>query len=229
MKRADGREHLEAVRAIHVATNVLANCHSSACVEIGQTRVLCGVRPPQQLVQEYRGTRGRVSCQVHRSLAYSSNHDHSCDRDMALALEGVAEQAVVLGRIPQLLVEVLIEVVHDDGAVWDAAATALCAALTAGGAEVYDTFSACSAALRHDGAIIVDPTREEAATAMASVVVCSGLSLGGMYYCCHKGACETATMSQLLQAAMKGLQVRKASLLEQIRNQLAYSTMPRDV
>ncbi|AYU83868.1 exosome-associated protein 4 [Leishmania donovani] len=220
MKRADGRESPRAVRAIHVATNVLANCHSSACVEIGKTRVLCGVRPPQHLVQEYRGTRGRVSCQVHRSLASSSNLDNSGDRDMALALEGVAEQAVVLERIPQLLVGALIEVVHDDGAVWDAATTALCVALTAGGVEVYDTFSACSAALRRDGAIIVDLTREEAATAMASVVVCSGLSLGGVYYCCHKGACEATTMSQLVQAATKGLQVRKVPLLEQIRNQL---------
>ncbi|AIO02632.1 exosome-associated protein 4, putative [Leishmania panamensis] len=220
MKRADGRKSPEAVRAIHVATNMLANCHSSACIEIGQTRVLCGVRPPQQLVQEYRGTRGRVSCQVHRSLASSLNLDNSSDRDMALALEGVAEQAVVLERIPQLLVEVLIEIVHDDGAVWDAATTALCAALTAGGVELYDSFSACSAALRHDGAIVADLAREEAATAIASVVVCSGLSLGGVYYCCHKGACEATTMSQLLQAAMKGIQVRKVPLLEQIRNPL---------
>ncbi|KAG5490643.1 hypothetical protein JKF63_00765 [Porcisia hertigi] len=219
MKRADGREALGAVRAIHVVTNVLANCHSSACVEIGQTRVLCGVRPPQQLVQEYRGTRGRVSCQVHRTSATSPNLDTSGDGDMALALEGVAEQVVLLERIPQLLLEVLIEVLHDDGAVWDAATTALCAALAAGGVEMYDTFSACGAALRHDGMIVVDPTREEAAMMKASVMVCSGLSLGGVYYCCHQGACETPTMSQLLQAAMKGLQVRKASLLEQIRSQ----------
>lgn len=225
MKRADGREALEAVRAIHVATNVLANCHRSACVEIGQTRVLCGVRPPQQLVQEYRGTRGRVSCQVHRgsasAAASQSSLDNSSERDMALALEGVAEQVVVLDRIPQLLVEVLIDIIHDDGAAWDAAATALCAALTAGGIEVYDTFTACSAALRHDGAIVVDLTRDEEATATASVVVCSGLSLGGLYYCCHQGVCEPATISQLVLAAVKGMQVRKAPLLEQIRSQLA--------
>ncbi|KAK7200572.1 exosome-associated protein 4 [Novymonas esmeraldas] len=221
MKRADGRHALEAVRAIHVATNVLANCHSSACVEIGQTRVLCGVRPPQQLVQEYRGTRGRVSCQVHRTSASSSGLDNSGDRDMALALEGVAEQAVVLEHIPQLLVEVLIEIVHDDGASWDAASTALCAALTAGGVELYDTFSACTAALRHDGTIVVDLTREETAAATASVVVCSGLSLGGMYYCCHHGACEVTTLTQLAHAAMRGIQVRRVPLLEQLRSQMA--------
>ncbi|KPA81557.1 putative exosome-associated protein 4 [Leptomonas pyrrhocoris] len=221
MKRLDGRQSTETVRAIHVVTNVLANCHSSACVEIGQTRVLCGVRPPQQLVQEYRGTRGRVSCQLHRTSASSSAvaEDNSADRDMALALEGVAEQAVVLERIPQLLVEVLIEVVHDDGALWDAATTALSAALTAGGVELYDTFTACSAAVRADGAIVADLTREEEAAATARVVVCGGVSLGGLYYVCHQGACEAATMGQLVQAATKGMQVRKALLLEQIRNQ----------
>lgn len=220
MKRLDGRPSTEAVRAIHVVTNVLANCHSSACVEIGQTRVLCGVRPPQQLVQEYRGTRGRISCQINRSSASSSavSADNSADRDMALALEGVAEQAVVLERIPQLLVEVLIEVLHDDGAVWDAATTALSAALMAGGVEVYDTFTACSAAVRADGAMVVDLTQEEEAAATARVVVCAGLSLGGVYYMCHHGACEAATMAQLVQAATKGMQVRRALLLEQIRN-----------
>lgn len=222
MKRLDGRQSTEAVRAIHVAVNVLANCHSSACVEIGQTRVLCGVRPPQQLVQEYRGTRGRVSCHVHRtaaSAAAGAGQDNSADRDMALALEGVAEQAVVLERIPQLLVEVLIEVVHDDGAVWDAAATALSAALTAGGVEMYDTVTACSAAVRPDGAIVVDLTQEEEAAATARVVVCGGLSLGGVYYMCHQGACEAATMGQLVQAATKGMQLRKSLLLEQMRSQ----------
>ncbi|KPI85596.1 putative exosome-associated protein 4 [Leptomonas seymouri] len=220
MKRPDGRESTEAVRAIHVVTNVFANCHSSACVEIGQTRVLCGVRPPQQLVQEYRGTRGRVSCRVNRTSASSSAAvDNSADRDMALALEGVAEQAVVLERIPQLLVEVLIEVVHDDGAVWDAATTALSAALAAGGVELYDTFTACSAAVRPDGAIVVDLTQEEEAAATARVVVCGGVSLGGVYYVCQQGVCEVATMGQLVQAATKGMQVRRALLLEQIRSQ----------
>jgi exosome complex component MTR3 len=220
MKRLDGRLSTEAVRAIHVVPNVLANCHSSACVEIGHTRVLCGVRPPQQLVQEYRGTRGRVSCQVHRTSSSSSAMiDNSADRDLALSLEGVAEQAVVLERIPQLLVEVLIEVVHDDGAVWDAAATALSTALTAGGVELYDTVTACSAAVLQDGAIVVDLTQNEEAAATARVVVCGGLSLGGVYYMCHQGTCEAATLAQLVQAATKGMQVRKAALLEQIRNQ----------
>lgn len=219
MKRPDGRQSTEAVRAIHVATNMLANCHSSACVEVGQTRVLCGVRPPQQLVQEYRGTRGRVSCQLRRTSALAAAADNSADRDMALALEGVAEQVVVLERIPQLLVEVLIEIVHDDGAVWDAAATALSAALTAGGVELYDTFTACSAAVRPDGAIVADLTLEEEAAATARVVVCGGLSLGGVYYMCHQGACEAATMSQLVQTATKGMQLRKPLLLEQLRGQ----------
>lgn len=215
--RDDGRVAPNKVRAIHVVTNVLANCHSSSCVEIGKTRVLCGVRPPQQLVQEYRGTRGRVSCQVHHTHTASSEVDGAVERDMALALEGVMEQIVLLETIPQLLIEVLIEVINDDGAVWDAAATAMSAALAAGGIEMHDTFSCCTAGLTREGAVAVDLTKEEEREAVARVVVCSSLTLGGVLYCSHQGSCDAATVAQLATAAIEGSLVRKDFLLEQLR------------
>ena len=57
-----------AVRAPHIAVNILRNCHSSCCVELGQTRVICAISPPQQLIHEYRGKRGRIAVHLHHAL-----------------------------------------------------------------------------------------------------------------------------------------------------------------
>lgn len=214
---------------MHIALNILGHCHSSACVELGRTRVLCIVRRPQQLIQEYRGTRGRVSCQLHRapsgaaaattgSGTLSDDLSHG-DRDMALALEGVAEQLVVLESIPQLLVEVVIEVVSDDGGVWDAASTAMAAALAVGGFEMYDLFSSCSAGLLSDGSIVTDMTSSEVRNALVTVEACTALTTGDIAFLSHHGTCEFATLMELTQAAMKGVQVRRSSIVKQIRGQ----------
>lgn len=212
------------VRAVHIALNVLANCQSSACVEIGRTRVICVVRPPQQLVHEYRGTRGRVTCVVHRSptggaeATVGGSGVGVGELDMALALEGVAEQVVALHTVPQLLVETVIEVARDDGALWDAASTALTAALAVGGLDLYDVATACTAGLLPDGSVAADLTAEQERRATALLTVCAGLQNRSIYYTCHRGLCEPGTLQRLSEEAMLGIDARREHILAQIRN-----------
>lgn len=248
------------VRALHLALNPLAHGHSSACVEIGSTRVLCLVRPPQQLVHEYRGDRGRVSCRLERSVrssidavaghaAPSTAHRprsrrglsrHSRHRTgqamvsmsdaelkaMGLALEGVAEQLVMLDAVPQLLIEVVLVILRDDGgAVWDAASTAMAAALARGGFAMWDLCSACSAGVLCDGSLVCDLDASEQAEARVTVTVCVSLTRGGVVYMNCRGMCEPSTLTQLTQAAMRGVTCRRESLLTQMR---AMALPPRE-
>lgn len=216
------------VRPLYIVTNVIQHCHSSACVELGNTRVICIVRPPQQLVQEYRGSRGRVSCRVHRAVTgaeaattggTSRGSDASCERDLALALEGVLEQIVVLESIPQLLVEVIVEIVRDDGGLWDAATTAMSAALAVGGFDMYSIVSASSAGLLEDGSIVVDMTATQECRAVTIVTVCVSLGDSAMTFVQHRGASELPTLTLLTNAAVSGALARKNNIIEQITAQ----------
>eukprot|EP00796_Vickermania_ingenoplastis_P011040 gene11040-7673_t len=201
---------------VYVSDN---HCHSSSCVEVGDTRVICAVRPPQQLVQEYRGDRGRVVCEVHRVTSAGQRDDETLELDLALALEGVAEQLVMLEDLPQLLIEVTLEIIRDEGAIWDALSTALAVALAAGGFGMLDLFSSCSAALLDDGAVVVDVTRDEEERARASVTVCSSLNSNQIVFMRHCGSVETSTLSQLVHTALSGTQARKEGILKEIRAQ----------
>lgn len=207
------------VRPLHIAVNVLSSCHSSAAVEIGNTRVLCAVKRPQQLVQEYRGDRGRIACEVHRVTSSGEKDDDTRELDLSLALEGVTEQLVRLETIPQLLVEVTLEIVQEDGALWDALSTALATALAVGGFEMWDMFSACTAALLDDGSMIVDVRKAEEAHVTAMVTVCSALTTKQIAYVHHLGTTDLSIMSDLVHSALSGSEARKEHFLAQVRGQ----------
>lgn len=227
MERSHGRGSPDNVRYPHIALDVLRHCHSSACVELGKTRVICAVHHPQQLVSEYRGKRGRVACSVQRSTAAGGHAGGAgprtavtAEKDMALALEGVAEQVVILEKIPQLLVEVVVEILADDGGLWDAVATSMSAALASAGFEMYDMFSACSSVLLGDGAIVTDPDAAEESSAQASALVCTMLGSGDICYALHRGSCELGTVSELMASAMKGCRSRRVAIATQLTEQL---------
>ncbi|ORC91312.1 exosome-associated protein 4 [Trypanosoma theileri] len=224
MKRSYGRNSPEEVRCPHIALDVLGQCHSSACVEIGNTRVICAVHHPQQLVDEYRGNRGRVACTVRRSTSAAQRGLNARavvtpEKDMALALEGVAEQVMMLEKIPQLLVEVVVEILAEDGAVWDAVTTSMSAALARGGFEMYDIFSACSAALLQDGALVTDPDAGEEGNARATALVCMMLNSGEVCYLLHRGLCEPGTVTELVTSALKGGLSRRSEISTQLSQQ----------
>ncbi|CBH18117.1 exosome-associated protein 4, putative [Trypanosoma brucei gambiense DAL972] len=227
MERSHGRRSPDEVRYPHIVLNVLGQSYSSACIEVGSTRVVCAVHHPQQLIDEYRGSRGRVACTVRRSsraqkhgLAFRA--DVTPEKDLALALEGVVEQAVVLEKIPQLLVEVVVEILAEDGGLWDAIATGVCAALASGGFEMYDTFSACGAALLPDGSIVTDPSATEWNTAKATAVTCAMLNSGNMCFTAQRGSCEPTTALDLVTAALKGTLARKNVISSQLCEQFAF-------
>ncbi|KAG8344298.1 3' exoribonuclease family domain [Trypanosoma vivax] len=231
MERSYGRKTPDSVRYPHVALNVVGHCHSSACVELGNTRVICAVHHPQQLIDEYRGERGRIGCTVRRSARASKGalplrSGVTPEKDMALALEGIIEQVVILEKIPQLLVELSVEILADDGGLWDAVATSASAALAGGGFEMYDSFSACSAALLHDGALVVDPDEEEECSALAATVACVTLNAGDICYLSHRGMSEPATVTGLVSSALAGALSRGQAIRAQLCEQAAHQSSP---
>lgn len=207
------------IRPVYIALNPLSKCLSSAAVEIGNTRVICAVRHPQQLIHEYRGDRGRVSCEVHRIDTTGKKDDEALELDLSLALEGVLEQLVLLEDMPQLLVEASLEIIRDDGAVWDALSTGLATALAAGGIPMNDMFSACTAALLDDGSLVADVTKAEEETALALVTVCTSLHSHQIAYLRQHGSIELSTLQQLTSTAISGCEARAKHIMSQLKEQ----------
>lgn len=207
------------IRPVYIALNPLSKCLSSAAIEVGNTRVICAVRHPQQLVHEYRGDRGRVSCEVHRIDNAGRKDDEAFELDLSLALECVAEQLVMLEEMPQLLVEVSLEIIRDDGALWDALSTGLATALAAGGIPMNDIFSACTAGLLKDGSLVADVTKEQEDVALALVTVCASLHSHQIAYLRHQGSIEVSTLQQLTTTAMVGCEARAPHIMSQLKDQ----------
>ncbi|EPY35080.1 exosome-associated protein 4 [Strigomonas culicis] len=135
-------------------------------------------------------------------------------------MEGVAEQVVQLERLAQLLVEVVFEIVSEDGALWDAAATALSAALAVGGFDMYETFSACSAGVSDQGTLLTDLTAEQEASAANVVTVVCSLATGNLLYVHQSGLCDVSTLESLVQQATQGVALRKECVLQQLRESI---------
>lgn len=221
MPRLTARKSANDVRPAYIALNVISNCLSSSAVEIGNTRVICAVRPPQQLVQEYRGDRGRVACEVRRVSSGGKKEDQIIEKDLSLAIEGVLEELVMLESMPQLLIEVTLQIICEDGALWDTLTTALSTALAAGGIALKSLFSSCTAALLEDGSVVVDVRKEEERKARVIVVVCASLFSKQIAYMKHQGATEISTLQQLVHTALDGAQARSEHIVSQLKEQEA--------
>lgn len=221
MSRADQRSARE-IRPTHIVAGCLSNCTSSSCVEIGTSRVLCCLRGPQQLTSEHRGTRGRIVCNVLKEPYATARRqpqtfrNQIADKEIDTILEGVAEQLVILESIPQLQYEMTFDVVSSEGDDdLPALTAAMSVALMEAGVEMRDLATACGAALRDDGTILLDPTVPEGKGSLSYVLVIASSSTGTILYCNQRGGAEAMVAMDLFDVAVAGCLARRGGLLLQ--------------
>lgn len=219
MLRADGREAHQ-VRGLQAAVAVLPACTGSAMVEVGGSKVVCAVRGPQQMVNEYRGNRGQIVCAMHRPPFAQKNRsdptmaDVLANSEQMQILRSIIEQTVILERIPQLAYSCDVEIVSSAGEKSDlcVAVAAACLALSNAGVELFDLVAATTAVLRKDGSTLVDPTPTEAQEAVASCVVCVSLATGSVLYMSHEGSVEPGQLRSLLAPTIEAALSLRGSL-----------------
>ncbi|XP_078712345.1 exosome complex component MTR3 [Lampetra fluviatilis] len=164
-KRADGRAPDE-LRASFARAGLLSQAKGSAYVEAKNTKVLCAVHGPREVLRrEDFSMRGRLYCDfrvapfagARRCEARPPGGD---EREAALAVVQALEAAVRLHRYPKAQIDVFVTVLEDDGGALGAAVTAASLALADAGIEMYDLAVGCSA--RQAGAVLLlDPSAAE--------------------------------------------------------------------
>lgn len=230
--RADGRQNTD-IRVPSVVNGVVFNTVGSSFVEIGGCKIACSVRGPLQLTTEYRGTKGKIVCNVSyapfahckggRIDPLQGRGNASSEKEMAFILEGICEQVVVLESFPQLCYEINFVVLATEGGD---DLPALCAsassALMEAGVEMLDVFAASSAAVvsaNGDNAnadtgassesIIVDPTITERNASPAFCTVAATTNSKKTLYYSHEGAVSVDIIAKLFQHALVGCQSQR--------------------
>lgn len=215
--RADGRQPLE-VRPLYVTSgsHVSSSGSISACVECGESRVMCSLRGPQQLVSEPRGQRGKVVCSVTYAPYAGATRkaptarQANATKDVDLMLEGIAEQMVCLEDIPQIQFELVFHVLSsDDNGDVAALTAAMVMSLAKACIPLKDVVAASTTALMPSGVVTSDPTAQELLESTASCTVVAGTSTGDICYARHSGNVDVSAALQLLDVAVAGAMLRR--------------------
>jgi len=90
------------------------------------------------------------------------------------------EYAALGALHPRTALSLVLQVVHDDGALLSAALHAACVALLHAGVPLRGMLAGCTIAILHDGEMVLDPTAQEELEARTVV------SLGYMFRTCYQ-------------------------------------------
>lgn len=213
--RADGRQQRE-LRPLFLVANCLTNCVSSACAEVGGSRVVACLRGPQQLTTEARGHRGKVICSVNKSTYAEARRENAHFhrtlqlKELDVVLEGIAEQIVCLETLPQLQLELTFDITtHDAAGELTALVATMVVCLANAGVAMKELACAGSAALMSDGTLCLDPSVDEHAGAVA---VCNVVVLGRTGEVCFantSGNVDAAVALDLLDTAASAAEARR--------------------
>ncbi|XP_070576953.1 exosome complex component MTR3-like [Ptychodera flava] len=163
-RRQDGRKATD-VRPIFLRAGVVSNAKGSAYIETKNTKVICAVYGPRQVVrrEDFKLT-GTLKCEFKLttfSCKQRQQHQQSVvDKDVSLTLQQALEPAVCLDKYPRAQIDIFISVLQNDGGVLGASITCASVALADAGIDMFDVVVGCT--LRQAGEVaILDPTYEE--------------------------------------------------------------------
>jgi exosome complex component MTR3 len=159
-------------------TGVISQAAGSSYVEFGKTKLMVGVYGPRQSERrEAYSESGRVNVDVkiasfatrQRGKFYQSTEERDLSSQVQTALEAVVD----MDSFPKSVLDVYCTVLEAGGAEMAVAITAASLAVADAGVEMQDIVTACSVA-KVKGALLLDPSEDEAYREEAGLVVAVG-------------------------------------------------------
>ncbi|KAJ1735107.1 exosome non-catalytic core subunit rrp46 [Coemansia biformis] len=163
MTRPDRRDAGQ-IRALHCVLGQLSRADGSAQFAAGDSSVLCGVYGPVD-VRVYDEKLDRAHIEV--KLRPATGLPNTKDKWTESVIRSTFEREILCHLHPRTLVQINVQVRQDDGAVEAAAINAATLALVDAGIPLRTMVAAATCAVLPGGAIVVDPTLEEAAGAQS--------------------------------------------------------------
>ncbi|KAI7844963.1 hypothetical protein COHA_001610 [Chlorella ohadii] len=166
MERTDGRSAGQ-IRTVRCERGLLTRADGSAQWTQGGTSCLASVTGPTQSYASSKEDAERATVDVvfrpRSGLAGAQERQHEA------VIRRACEAVIVAALHPRALIQVVVQVVSDDGGVLACALNAACAALLDAAVPLRTLCAAVSAAQAEaDGGLLLDPTAAEEAAAAAT-------------------------------------------------------------
>ncbi|KAI8764623.1 exosome complex component MTR3 [Biomphalaria glabrata] len=163
-KRKDGRLAAQ-LRPIFLKANVISQARGSSYIEMGQTKVICAVYGPREVMRrEDFSLKGQLTCDFKfTTFSCRQRRQHQQDnqeKDLSVQMLEALEPAVCLHKYPKSQINIYATVLQNDGSALSAAIMCASVALATAGIEMYDLVLASSLGVLNT-VLLVDPTLQE--------------------------------------------------------------------
>ncbi|XP_038885208.1 exosome complex exonuclease RRP46 homolog [Benincasa hispida] len=155
--RDDGRTPNQ-LRPLACSCNVLNRAHGSASWSQGDTKVLAAVYGPKAGTKKNENPE-KASIEV--IWKPKTGQIGKLERECEMILKRTLQSICILTTNPNTTTSIIVQVIHDDGALLPCAINASCAALVDAGIPLKHLAVAISCCLSESGYVILDPTKLE--------------------------------------------------------------------
>ena len=206
--RLDGRRASE-IRNLQCRLGGVLQADGSACVEMGNTKVLASVQGPHEAARRNVTAQDRavITCEVctmpyatgeHKSVA----HGDRGATEIAAAVRRIFESVVQAQLYPRSQIDVSIVILQNDGGIRAAAVNATTLALIDAGIALEDFVCSCSAGLIH-GTLLLDMNAQEDG---AGAELCVGIlpSIERVSYVQLESKVPLSATEEVVSYAMQG-------------------------
>ncbi|XP_023002484.1 exosome complex exonuclease RRP46 homolog [Cucurbita maxima] len=163
--RDDGRTANQ-LRPLACSCNVLNRAHGSASWSQGDTKILAAVYGPKAGTKKNENPE-KASIEV--IWKPKTGQIGKLERECEMILKRTLQSICILTINPNTTTSIVVQVIHDDGALLPCAINASCAALVDAGIPLKHLAVAISCCLSESGYVILDPTKLEEQKMKASV------------------------------------------------------------
>mmetsp|Transcript_33780 Transcript_33780/g.95602 ORF Transcript_33780/g.95602 Transcript_33780/m.95602 type:complete len:244 (-) Transcript_33780:179-910(-) len=167
MERRDGRG-THTLRQMGLDLASLKQADGSAAWRQEGTHVLAAVHGPIEAPPRKENSEAAVVEVVFRPLQYVPGE---AEREKEQVIRQTVEAAILGALHPRTTVQVVLQVVSDDGALLACAINAACFALLDAGVPMSRMFMAVGCCVTEGGDLLVDSTKEEEAAATAAACI----------------------------------------------------------
>ncbi|KAI9191359.1 hypothetical protein LWI28_007455 [Acer negundo] len=155
--RADGRTPNQ-LRPLSCSRNILHRAHGSASWSQGDTKVLAAVYGPKAGTKKNENP--EKAC-IEVIWKPKTGQIGKPEREFEMILKRTLQSICILTVNPNTTTSIIVQVVHDDGALLPCAINAACAALVDAGIPMKHLAVAICCCVADTGYVILDPTKLE--------------------------------------------------------------------
>ncbi|GAA5813764.1 hypothetical protein MFLAVUS_007251 [Mucor flavus] len=158
VNRPDRRDDNTQLRAFSASQNILNKADGSSKFEFGSTAVLCSVSGPIEVqIRDEKLDEATVEVVVRPATGTSSTKEKLMEGILRTAFEPI----ILGGMMPRTLIQIVVQIMKDDGCVLAASVNAITVALLDAGIPMKHMAAAITVMIDKDDELVLDPTTAE--------------------------------------------------------------------